>query len=105
MVDNEFKLYTRSIERGTFELYHLVDDPKESRDASAKFPDVAKRLQATYLAWNKTVEASVAGHDYPEGKVNSQQPPRIFWTEVEAYRPFFKEWKKRPEDESRLKNR
>jgi arylsulfatase A-like enzyme len=104
MVDNEFKLYTRSIERGTFELYHLVDDPKESRDASAKFPDVAKRLQAAYLAWNKTVEASVAGHDYPEGKVNSQQPPRIFWTEVEAYRPFFKEWKKRPEYESRLKN-
>jgi hypothetical protein len=36
--------------------------------------------------------------------VNSQQPPRIFWTEVEAYRPFFKEWKKRPEYESRLKN-
>jgi hypothetical protein len=33
----------------------------------------------------------------------NRQPPRIFWTEVDAYKPYFKDWKKRPEYESRLK--
>jgi len=51
---------------------------------------------------SKSIEASVAGKDYPSGKLNPQ-PPRIFWTEVEAYRPHFKDWKKRPEYMSRLK--
>ena len=53
-------------------------------------------------AANTSIEASVQGKDYPEGKVGPQ-PPRIFWTEVKAYRPYFKEWKNRPEYKARLK--
>lgn len=105
MVDNKFKLYTRNIERGSFELYHLEHDPGEKTDVSAKFPEDAARLKKAYLAWNKTVNASVAGKDYPNGVVDSPQPPRIFWTELDAYRPYFEEWKKRPEYRSRLKKK
>lgn len=102
MVDNEFKLYTKNIKQGSFQLYHLGNDPAERKDVSDEFPEVAKRLKDAYLAWNKTVEASVAGKDYASGRVDSPQPPRIFWTELEAYRPYFKAWKKRPEYRSRL---
>jgi hypothetical protein len=42
---------------------------------------------------------------YPEGKIDKPQPPRVFRTEVEAYEPYFEEWKKRPEYRSRLKNK
>ena len=61
-------------------------------------------VREALVRWNEGVDRSVAGGDYPEGKV-LPQPPRIFWTEVEAYRPFFTEWKKRPEYQGRLKNR
>ena len=56
-----------------------------------------------YHAWNETVEASVAGADYEGGKLDPNQPPRIFWTELEAYRPYFEDWAKRPEYQGRLK--
>ena len=55
--------------------------------------------------WDKSVSASDAGKDYPAGKVDAPQPPRIFWTEVDAYRPYFKEWRKRPEYSGRLKKK
>jgi arylsulfatase A-like enzyme len=105
MVDNTFKLYSRNITEGAFELYHLEDDPKESREVSAKYPEDAARLKKTYLAWNEAVEASVAGKDYPSGKVDSPQPPRVFWTELDAYKPYFKSWRNRPEYKSRLKKK
>ena len=105
LVANTFKLSSRNIAEGAFELYHLEDDPKESRDVSAKYPEEAARLKKRYLAWNAAVEASVAGKDYPSGKVDSPQPPRVFWTELDAYKPYFKSWKNRPEYKSRLKNK
>jgi hypothetical protein len=105
MIDNDFKLLAPRIGSGKFDLFHLEDDPAESSDVSAKHPEVAKRLQERFMKWHESVEASIAGKDYPEGKVDQPQPPRQFWTEVEAYQPYFKEWKKRPEYESRLKKK
>ncbi len=105
MVDNDFKIYTSGLAKGKFELYNLKEDPAESADVSARFPGVAKRLRASFTAWNEAVERSVAGRNYSEGAVKSPQPPRIFWTEVEAYRPYFQEWRKRPEYAGRLKKK
>ena len=44
------------------------------------------------------------GKDYAGGRVDPQ-PPRIFWTEITEYKKYFSEWKKRPEYNSRLKNK
>ena len=105
LVDNEFKLYAKNVEKGGFELYHLGEDPGEKDNASLRFPQVAERLRKAFLEWDATVEASVAGKDYPSGRVDSPQPPRVFWTELEAYRPYFEAWRERPEYRGRLKRR
>ena len=54
------------------------------------------------LALFGVVTASVIGQDYPGNNVDAE-PPRIFWWESDAYRPYFSEWIKRPEYTSRLK--
>jgi arylsulfatase A-like enzyme len=105
LVDNDYKLVTLSIEKGKFELFNLADDPKESRDISGNHPDVLNRMKAALLKWNATVDDSVAGKDYPEGRVREDEPKSHFWTEDERYRPFFKEWANRPEYAGRLKSK
>ena len=105
LVDNEFKLYSRNVSKGDFELYDLGEDPAEKEDVSIRHPEVAQRLRKLFQKWNATVDASVAGKDYPSGKVGSPQPPRMFWTELDAYRPYFKAWRKRPEYSGRLKRK
>ena len=102
LVDNEFKLYMKNVEKGGFELYHLGKDPGEKENVSARFPKVAERLRKIFREWDETIEASVAGKDYPSGRVDSPQPPRIFWTELEAYQPYFEAWRERPEYRRRL---
>jgi len=89
--------------RPRIELYNLVKDKDESDNLMQKQTVVAKRMSALLGKAKASVAASVAGKDYPEGKVKQPQPPRIFWTEVEAYKPYFKDWKNRPEYQSRLK--
>ena len=104
-VDNEFKLYSKNVTRGDFHLYHLGDDPAEKVDVSAGHPEVAQRLRKAFHVWDATVDASGEGKDYPSGKVDSPQPPRMFWTELDAYRPYFKAWRERPEYKGRLQRK
>ena len=85
-----------------YELYNLKKDIAEQNNLMDKEPKLAKRLQRKLEAIDASVTASVNGQDYPGGKVDAQ-PPRIFWWESEAYRPYFSEWIKRPEYASRLK--
>jgi hypothetical protein len=44
----------------------------------------------------RSMDASAAGKDYPEGKV-IQTPRREFWYEMDAYKPHFETFLKRPE--------
>lgn len=96
-VDNRFKLIALKMDQPKFELYDLEKDPAESRDATADHPEVAARLGEALTKWNRSVEASVAGKDYPEGKVDPNQPMPRSWTEDPAYEPYLEEWKDRPE--------
>ncbi|MCH2379747.1 MAG: hypothetical protein MK236_10045, partial [Pedosphaera sp.] len=103
IIDNDFKLISLPNKRKPkLELYNLAKDLAETTNLFDKEPEIARRMQKQLEATNASIEASVAGKDYPEGKV-SPQPPRIFWTELEAYRPYFEEWKNRPEYKARLK--
>ena len=103
VVDNNYKMIAQPGGNKTqYELYNLKNDEAEQTNLVEKEFKIAKRLRRKVNALNTSVEASVEGHDYPERKV-AEQPPRIFWWESEAYRPYFSEWIKRPEYESRLK--
>lgn len=103
VVDNDYKMIAQPDGNKTqYELYNLKNDEAEQTNLVEKEFKIAKRLRRKVNALNTSVEASVEGHDYPERKV-TEQPPRIFWWESEAYRPYFSEWIKRPEYESRLK--
>ena len=103
VIDNDLKMIAQPNGNKThYELYNLKDDQAEQTNLAEKEPKLAKRLRRKLNALNTSVTASVEGHDYPEKKI-AAQPPRIFWWESEVYRPYFSEWIKRPEYESRLK--
>ncbi len=105
IIDNEYKLISLPNKRGVkLELYNLEKDTAEATNLFEKEPRIAQRLKKKAEAINVSIEASVAGKDYPEGKVGPQ-PPRIFWNTVDAYKPFFPEWRKRPEYDAWLKRR
>jgi len=105
LVDNDYKLVSMDIRRGSFKLYNLKTDPKESKDISADQGEIFNRMKLVFQKWNATVDASVAGKDYPEGKVRPGHPQPRFWTADDRYKPYFEEWKKRPEYAGRLKPR
>ncbi len=100
LINNNLKYLTL---KGEEMLFDLVADPDESEDLSNSKPKIFAKMKSEYEAWNTTVESSVAGKDYPEGKVDPNQPERRFWTDEEVYKPYFEEWKDRPEYSSRLK--
>ena len=106
VIDNEYKLISLPNKRGVkLELYNLEKDTAEAINLFEKEPRIAQSLKKKAEAINASIEASVAGKDYPEGKVNQPQPSRIFWHTVDAYKPFFPEWSKRPEYGAWLKRR
>lgn len=103
LVDNRHKLLTDNLSSGSFQLYDLEADPKETRDLSTEQPELAARMKKELLAWNESVEASFAGKDYPEGKVTPPDPESIPWTEHPDYKAFLPEWQKRWEYQGAIK--
>ena len=103
LVDNDYKLVSMDIRKGVFKLYNLKTDRKESKDISADQGEIFNRMKSAFVKWSATVDASVAGEDYPEGKVRADHPQPRFWTADDRYKPYFEEWKKRPEYAGRLK--
>ncbi len=103
IIDNDYKLVVEDIKSGIPQLFDLVRDPKESKDIFYEKMEIATELLQKYHAFNDSVQASIRGEDYPEGRVNPDQPPRIFWWEMEEYEPYFDDWMKRPEYAPRLR--
>ncbi len=101
-IDNDMKLLSNDLNKGSFELYDLANDLDESNDLAAEMPELVNKMREPMLRWNASVEASVQGKDYPEGQVDPKEPTPRFWTEVDAYRPYFDDWKERWEYRSRL---
>lgn len=103
LIDNDWKLIEQRIGSGEFELFNLKTDAKEATSLVSERPDIAKSMSAGLADFNRSVEASIAGRDYPEQKVNPGEPESRFWMTVPEYKPYFAAWKKRPEYQSRLK--
>ncbi len=102
LIDNDLKLVTVDVASAQYALYDLGKDEKETTDIYSSTPAEAKRMRMAFEAWNASVEASVAGNDYPEGKTDPAESEPIFWMELEQYEPYFDEWRKRPEYARRL---
>ena len=108
LIDNDYKLifFPENLKRKEpvrLELYNLVKDTAESNNLIKKELKIAQSMIRQLCGAKESIEASVEGRDYPKGEVNQPQPQPIFWTEVEAYKPYFKQWRNRPEYKSWLK--
>ena len=97
LLDNTYKLIHVGRPK-QYELYNLADDPKEQNNLYAEQPEVAQRLQSQMTQWNKSMHASMVGKDYPENKLNPGDPEPRDWMNVDAYRPYFDEWRKEFQD-------
>ncbi len=100
LIDNRYKLLTNDYRKGDFELYDLEADPHETRDIRTGQADQYARLKQEFIVWNNAVDASFAGRDYPEGKVEPADPQSIFWYERADYAPYLAQWRDRWEFKS-----
>ena len=97
LIDGDFKLIRTNLRNeSAWALYDLKNDPAETTDVAGEQPQRYARMLAEAKAVQASIEASAEGKDYPEGRV--VQPPRnAFWHTLEAYRPHFERFFKRPE--------
>jgi len=47
-------------------LFDLIQDPAETRNLAAAYPEESRRMRALLAAWRESCRRSAAGHDYPE---------------------------------------
>jgi len=104
-IDNNHKLLIQKAGSGNYELYDLAKDASESEDLSAKDPELLERMRKGFEKWSTGMDASLAGKDYPGGKVNAGEPEPRFWRDVPEYQPYLEEWGKRPEYKSVSKSK
>ena len=94
LIDDRYKLISQ---KGKFELYDLQEDRAEEKNVIETEGDVADWMKKEWAKMNESIENSVAGKDYPSGKVDPNQPERRFWHEDPAYEPYLEEFMERPE--------
>jgi hypothetical protein len=75
-------------------LYDLEKDHHEDDNLIDKMPDVAARLKSKWAEWNASIEDSIAGLDYPEGKVVPADPGPGDWEKAKAYQPYLNQLEK-----------
>ncbi len=92
LVDNRYKLVTQNLGGEAFSLYDLSTDPDEAHDVSAEHPEIAARMKESLLRWSGSVDASLAGKDYPEGKVSPPDPEPLQWRDDPRYQPYLEAW-------------
>ena len=101
LIDNNFKLVATSIQKKEFELYDLENDSGETTDLATQNPMIFNQMKTDFLKWGKSIDSSLGGIDYPEGKV-LKNPERHFWMNDERYKPYLEEWLNRPEYRDRI---
>lgn len=90
-INNDFKLL-RPGDKDDFVLYHLTDDPGETTDIKDKHPEIYDTMVRQMNEWLKGVDKSIAGGDYPEGKLTVPDRGDVFWGEIEEYATFARKY-------------
>lgn len=105
LLDNDYKLIHLGKGRPSqqYELYNLVEDPKEQNNLYTSRSEIAERLRTQLTDFQSSLADSIAGKDYPEGQVREGEPSPEFWMGLEAYRPYLEDWKQRPEYGDRIR--
>lgn len=101
LIDNNFKFIATSIQKKEFELYNLENDSGETTDLATQNPMIFNQMKTDFLKWSKSIDSSLSGIDYPEGKV-LKNPERHFWMNDDRYEPYLEEWLNRPEYRDRI---
>lgn len=101
-LDYPYKLIHTGKQKKAYELYHLENDPKESKNLYESEPEVAQRMRKPMDAWLVSMQDSIAGKDYPEGKVLPENPEPRHWNKTDLYKEHVDAWKTRPEYRTRL---
>ena len=101
LIDNNFKFIATSIQKKEFELYDLENDSGETTDLATQNPVIFNQMKTDFLKWSKSIDSSLNGIDYPEGKV-LKNPERHFWMNDDRYEPYLEEWLNRPEYRDRI---
>ena len=65
--DNQYKLHKRGPDK--YELYDLTADISEKSNLAATHPDIVTRMKSELESWQKSVQRSNRGEDYPEKRV------------------------------------
>jgi arylsulfatase A-like enzyme len=69
---NDWKLVSNSGKEDgdrPYELFNIIGDPGEQQNLIDLFPDIAARMRRQLDAWSASVDRSMTGADYPEGRV------------------------------------
>ncbi|QDT62835.1 sulfatase family protein [Calycomorphotria hydatis] len=101
LIDNDWKiLHVRQRRKSkdplNYELYNLASDPHEEHNLVDEHPGIFRRMKRKLIEWNKSVDRSVAGKDYPEGEVRADYPQPETWSDLPQYKAFEADWKSRP---------
>ena len=97
LIGNRYKIVALNINLPKYEVYDLQTDPREEKDLSASQPELTARLSKELLAWNESVQASVAGRDYAEGRLVPGDQTTRPWPSAPEYKPYLEQLQKRPE--------
>ena len=105
LIDNKFKLLhigKNKQQNQRYELYDLDSDPTEQKNLFIAQPKTAERMTKLMDQFTRSLQQSIQGSDYPEGSIMPGEPKPRSWTDDPRYKPYFDEWKNRPEYRSRL---
>lgn len=97
IIDRDWKLLKRKKPDEHFELYNLTEDPAERHSQMTARPEVFSRLFKQLTLFEASLDKSIAGEDYPLGRVAADHPQPQFWYDVPAYQSQLEEWGERPE--------
>ncbi|WP_166830904.1 sulfatase family protein [Thalassoroseus pseudoceratinae] len=101
LTEGDYKILALPNKKKTrYALYNLKDDMKETQDLQASEPKVFADLKSKLDKWNASVDRSMAGKDYPEGRVDPSHPEPRYWIDLKAYQAYFDAWADRPEYKS-----
>jgi arylsulfatase A-like enzyme len=96
-IDNEYKLVTNELGSGSWQLFHLAEDPAETENLAERAPEVLARMLDAFHRWNQSVTRSAAGDDYPPGSFDPEEHLPRQWHEVSGYQRYLEQWQRRPE--------
>lgn len=107
LVDNDYKivgLIDKATKQRVFSLYHITEDRAETTDLSAQMPERFAAMQNELAEIHESVEASLAGADYPlSPQIKTIRTPN--WVDTPGYEPHFDAFEKRKEYRGQIEKR